>query len=93
MLTATLVLLAPMALYLASLPLSGRLPAVPRTAYRLAGAGLVFPAAAAAIYCAGYSGEQGGVAALFIQLAALAGLVLLMVGVGVMQWVLRRRDQ
>lgn len=92
MLTVSLILLAPVVLYLLSLPLSVRLPAVLRTVYRLAGAGLVFPAAAAAVYFAGYSGEQGGVPAYFVQLAALISLILLMAAIGLAHWVKRRRQ-
>ena len=64
-------ILAPGAVYILTLPLSGRLMPSLRKAYRVVGGLLVFLGSGISFYLAWYTGEQGGIAAYFFQKAVI----------------------
>ncbi|PLX73676.1 MAG: hypothetical protein C0614_12685 [Desulfuromonas sp.] len=75
MLIALLMLLGPVVVFLAFWPLSNRLLRPLRRLYRLLGAAIVFGGSTASYSLANYSGDQGGIAALFCQVAVISGLL------------------
>lgn len=86
MLTALALLLAPVALYLASLPLTARLAPVLRHAYRWLGGALVLGGGAGSAWLAFHGGDQGGIAAYFLQRTVIGAYLVLCLGVLVGQW-------
>lgn len=80
MLIGMAMLLAPAAVFLITLPLSAKLRPGIRKVYRVLGAVIVFGGSAASIYFAFYGGDQGGIAAYFLQSGVIAGYVLLSAG-------------
>jgi hypothetical protein len=82
-----------MAIYLASLPLSARLNARLCWSYRVIGGIVVFAGSATSIYLVGHSGDQGGIAAYFFQMAVIAAYVLLLIFVVALNWFLGSRNK
>lgn len=85
-------LLAPGAVFIFTLPLSGRLRPGLRKAYRVLGGLVVFLGSGISFYFAAYSGDQGGIAAFYFQIAVIlvyAAVSLLFV---MLNWILCARE-
>jgi hypothetical protein len=81
MLIGLLMLLAPSVLFLVTLPLSARLRPWLRKTYRSAGGIVVFLGSGFSFYLAAYTGDQGGIAAYFFQIAVISVYLVLSVTV------------
>jgi len=91
-LTGLLLLLAPIAVYLLTLPLTKWLKPGLRKLYWVVGAVVVFFGSGAALYLAMYGGDQGGISAYFTYVAVIVVYLLLScVLIFVNVW-LRRKD-
>jgi hypothetical protein len=66
-----LLLLAPIVIFLMSLPFSSRLQPRLSLLYRIVGAIIVFAGSSTSLYFAFYSGDQGGIAAFYFQIVVL----------------------
>jgi hypothetical protein len=78
-LSALLMLLGPVLVFLVTLPFSQKLRSGLRRVYRFAGGFVVTCGPAVSLYFAMYSGDQGGIAAFFMQVLVIATYVLLCV--------------
>lgn len=74
-------LLVPAIIFLLTLPLSGRLGPGLRTTYRLIGGFVVFVGSGTSLYLASYTGDQGGIAAFFFQIAVILVYVTLSISI------------
>ncbi len=92
MLVGLLMLLAPGLVFLVTLPWSGRLRPRLRWLYRILGGAVVFGGSALSYYFAAYTGDQGGIAAYFFQMAVIATYALLSLLLVALDWVLHKRD-
>ena len=63
-----------------------------RKAYRLLGGIVVFLGSGVSYYFAAYTGDQGGIAAYFFQMAVIAAYVVLSVSIVAVNWVLALRE-
>jgi len=81
MTVALLMLLGPLVVYLLTLPLTGHLERRLRRFYRYVAGFWVVAGSAASCYLAAYTGDQGGIAAFFMQLAVVVGYLVLGVSV------------
>lgn len=72
MLVGLLLLLLPIAVYFFTFPLSSRLRPKLRIFYRVGAGIIVIAGSSFSLYLAAYSGDQGGIAAYFMQLAVIA---------------------
>ncbi|MGI9233164.1 MAG: hypothetical protein ACR2RD_05985 [Woeseiaceae bacterium] len=64
-------LLVPGMIFLLTLPVSSRLRPGLRAAYRFIGGFVVFVGSGISLYLASYTGDQGGIAAFFFQIAVI----------------------
>lgn len=87
-----LMLLAPGAVFLLTLQLSGRLRPGLRAVYRYVGGIVVFLGSGTSLYFAMYSGDQGGIAAYFFQLAVILVYCVLSVSLVILNWFLSAKD-
>lgn len=71
MLIGLLMLLAPTVIYLATFRLSRKLKPGFRRWYRVVGGVIVLGGSATSFYFAAYTGDQGGIAAYFFQMAVI----------------------
>lgn len=92
MLAGVLMVLAPILVYLVSLPFSRRLRPVLRRTYRIGGGLVVFLGGGMSLYLASYTGDQGGIAAFFFQSAVILVYVAFSVSVAVLNWFIAVRD-
>lgn len=90
MLIATLILLMPVVVYLATFVPARRLKTSLRKLYRLIGAVLVIGGGTTSYYLAAYTGDQGGIAAFYFQLLVMAVYVLFSVGILIANVLLNR---
>ena len=74
-------LIIPIAVFVLSIPLSKRLTSTLRKFYLVVGGIVVFIGSGIAVYFAAYTGDQGGIAAYFVQVAVIFVYVLLLVTV------------
>lgn len=93
MLLGVLILLAPIALFVAAVPASRILKQGLRKFYLILGGILVFVGTAISFYLAGYGGDQGGIAAYFFQMSVILGYALFSMLVLAANWVLRRKGK
>ena len=91
MLIGLLMILGPCAVYVLTLPLSGRLMPSLRKAYRIVGGLIVFPGSGFSFYLAWYAGEQGGIAAYFFQKAVILVYTAFSILLIFLNWFLRAR--
>ena len=91
MLNGLLMILAPGAVYVLTLPLSGRLMPSLRKAYRIVGGLVVFLGSGISFYLAWYTGEQGGIAAYFFQKAVILVYTAFSILLVILNWFLRTR--
>lgn len=85
-------LIMPTVIYLATYRLSRRLKPRLCQLYRIAGAIIVLAGSATSIYCAAYTGDQGGIAAFYLQIAVILAYVLFSVVLVSANWILRRLE-
>ena len=71
MLIGLMLLLVPALVFVISLPFSNRLQATLCKAYRIVGGLIVFLGSGFSLYLASYTGDQGGIAAYFFQIAVI----------------------
>lgn len=71
MLVGLMLLLVPAVVFVISLPFSNRLQPTLRKVYRIFGGLIVFLGSGFSLYLASYTGDQGGIAAYFFQLAVI----------------------
>lgn len=89
MLVGLLLLLLPVAVYICTFSFSCRLKPKLRILYRV-GAGLIaISGSSFSVYLAAYSGDQGGIAAYFFQLAVIGFYVLFSVTLLVINYLLK----
>lgn len=91
MLIGLLMILVPGAVYILTLPLSGRLIPSLRIAYRIVGGLVVFLGSGISFYLAWYAGEQGGIAAYFFQKAVIQVYTAFSIFLVILNWVLCAR--
>lgn len=91
MLIGMLMILVPCAIYILTLPLSGRLIPGLRKAYRVVGGLIVILGGGISFYLAWYAGDQGGIAAYFFQKAVILIYVAFSISLAVLNWFLRAR--
>ena len=72
MVAGLLMVILPNVIFLATLPVSGRLAPLLRWLYRIVGGAIVIAGSIVTLYLAAYTGDQGGIAAFFFQIAVIA---------------------
>lgn len=92
MIIGLLLLLLPVALYLATFRSAGRL--APRLCwlYRIVAGLMVFGGGAASLYFAAYTGDQGGITAFFLQLTVIFLYAFFSALLLIANWLLRNRS-
>ncbi|PLX99011.1 MAG: hypothetical protein C0623_10560 [Desulfuromonas sp.] len=93
MLIGLLMLLGPAVIFIITLPFSGWLRSGLRKTYLIVGGTVVFLGSGTSYYFAAYAGDQGGIAAYFLQMAVIATYLLLSVGLAGWNWLLIRRNE
>jgi hypothetical protein len=88
MLIGLLMILAPGAVFILSLPFSGRLKPGLCKAYRIFGGLVVFLGGGTSFYLASYTGDQGGIAAFFFQIAVILVYAVLSISLVILNWYL-----
>jgi len=88
MLIGLLMILAPCAIFIFSLPFSRRLQPPLRKVYRLLGGLFVFVGGSISVYLASYTGDQGGIGAFFFQIAVILVYSVFSVSLVILNWVL-----
>lgn len=83
-----LILLAPGVVFLSTLPFSGRLRPSLRAVYRFVGGIVVFLGSGISFYFAAYTGDQGGIAAFYFQIAVISLYAVLSVSLVIINWLL-----
>jgi hypothetical protein len=86
MLTGLLMILAPIIVFILTLPYSGRLKPTLRVVYRFAGGIIVFLGSGISIYLASYTGDQGGIAAYFFQILVILVYAALSIVLVTLNW-------
>jgi hypothetical protein len=88
-----LMLIAPVTLFVLSIPLSARLTSGLRRFYLIFGAIVVFIGSGTSFYFASYSGDQGGIAAYFFQTGVIFVYLLLLIAVVGISLVVKLRSK
>lgn len=88
MLIGLLMLLLPGVVFVLTIPFSGRLKPGVRAVYRYAGGIVVFLGSGISFYLASYTGDQGGIAAFFFQIAVISVYAILSISLVVLNWFL-----
>jgi len=92
MLAGLLMLLAPCAVFVFSVPFSRRLRPRLRKTYQIVGGLLVFLGSGTSFYLASYSGDQGGIAAFFLQMAVIVTYGVFSISLVILNWILNVRE-
>jgi len=92
MLIGLLMILAPCAIFVLSLPLSKRLKPGLCKAYRILGGLVVFLGGGITFYLASYTGDQGGIAAFFFQIIMILVYAALSLTLVILNWILPDRE-
>jgi Na+/melibiose symporter-like transporter len=87
-----LMLFAPCAIFVLSLPMSKRLDPRLCKVYRYAGGALVIVGSAVSTYFAFHGGDQGGIAAFFFQMTVILAYAALSISLLILNALLRKRD-
>ena len=85
-------ILAPIAVFAVTLPLSRRLTPIVCKLYRIIGGLVVFLGSGISCYFAAYSGDQGGIAAFYFQMVVIAAYIVLSVILVIINWLLLLRS-
>jgi hypothetical protein len=83
-----LMLVTPGVIFLITFPLSGRLKPGIRKVYRILGGTVVFLGSGISLYLASYTGDQGGIAAYFFQIAVILVYLVLWISLFGLNWLL-----
>ena len=83
-----LMLLVPPVIYFATYPVSKRFTPLLRSLYRIVGGIIVLGGSATSYYFAAYTGDQGGIAAYFFQIAVILTYVIFSVILIILNWIL-----
>ena len=86
MITGILMLLAPILVFLITLPFSRLLRQPLHGFHRIFGALLVFAGSSVSLYLAAYTGDQGGIAAYFFQLAVIVVFLAFLLVMAALNW-------
>ena len=86
-----LMLIVPGAVFLVTLPLSRKLTPLLRKIYRILGGIVVFGGSAVSLYFAAYTGDQGGIAAYFFQIAVILVYIALSIAVVALHFLVKSR--
>jgi len=92
MLVGLMLLLVPAVVFVISLPFSNRLEPTLRNVYRVIGGLIVFLGSGFSLYLASYTGDQGGIAAYFFQLAVILLYAAFSVFVIILNWLFSVRS-
>jgi hypothetical protein len=87
-----LMLVVPIVIFLATIPVSHRMRPRLCLLYRIVGGFVVFTGSATSLYFAAYTGDQGGIAAYFFQMAVILVYALTSVLLVTANWLLQQRD-
>lgn len=93
MLIGLLMILAPVVIFIFTLPFSGRLIPRLRNAYRIVGGIVVFLGGGISFYLAWYTGDQGGIAAFFFQTAVIFVYVVFAISLVILNWFLNVKNK
>jgi len=88
-----LMLIGPVTVFILSIPLSSRLTSGLRRFYLIFGGIVVFIGSGTSFYFAFYTGDQGGIAAYFFQMAVILVYALLLVAVVGIRVVVKMRNE
>lgn len=91
MLVGLLMIIAPSAVFILTLPFSRRLNPSLRAVYRFVGGIVVFLGSGISIYFAAYTGDQGGIAAFLFQIAVISVYAVLSISLVILNWFLSAR--
>ncbi|MDJ0834114.1 MAG: hypothetical protein QNJ69_11365 [Gammaproteobacteria bacterium] len=86
-----LMLILPAVVYLISIPASNRLKRSLCWLYRILGGIIVLAGSAFSLYLAAYSGDQGGIAAYFFQIAVIVVYAIFSVMLLALNWFMNKR--
>lgn len=92
MLFGLLMILVPCLVFIFTLSLSRYLSPTLRKFYRITGGLIVFAGGAFSFYLASYSGDQGGIAAYFFQIAVILVYAAMSSATVIANWILRARE-
>lgn len=92
MLMGMLMILAPVVVYVLTFPSSHYLGPGPRIAYRILGGLVVFPGGGITLYLASFTGDQGGIAAYFFQMAVILVYVVISLSLVILDRILRAAE-
>ena len=92
MVTGLLMIVMPVAVYLLTLPMSRRMRVGPRITYRVLGGFIVIFGGGFSLYLASYTGDQGGIAAYFFQIAVIVVYSAVSLALVMLNWILSARD-
>ncbi|MEZ5590570.1 MAG: hypothetical protein R3F53_07640 [Gammaproteobacteria bacterium] len=93
MLIGLLMLFVPPVIYLATYPVSKRFTPLLRNLYRIVGGIIVLGGSVTSYYFAAYTGDQGGIAAYFFQIAVIFTYVLFSATLVILNWLLCRKKR
>jgi hypothetical protein len=93
MIPGFLMLIAPVVIFLVTLPAAKRLRPPLRWLYRLAGGGVVLGGSAFSFYLSAYTGDQGGIGAYFFQIAVIGVYLLFSVFIATFHLFAIRNDK
>lgn len=85
-------LLAPIAAFVVTLPLSRRLMPIVCKLYRIIGGVVVFLGSGISYYFAANTGDQGGIAAFYFQIVVIVVYILFSVVLVIINWLLLLRS-
>jgi len=86
-----LMILGPAVVFVSTLPLAERLRPKLRAVYRYAGGIVVFLGSGISFYFASYTGDQGGIAAFFFQIAVILVYAVLSVSLVILNWLMSNK--
>lgn len=88
MLVGLLMILTPSVVFILSLPFSRRLEPSLCAVYRFVGGIVVFLGSGISLYLASYTGDQGGIAAFFFQIAVIVVYAAFSISLVIINWFL-----
>lgn len=92
MLVGLMLLLVPAVVFVISIPFSNRLQPTLRKVYRIFGGLIVFLGSGFSLYLASYTGDQGGIAAYFFQIAVILLYAALAVFLIILNWLISNHE-
>lgn len=92
MLVGLMLLIVPAVVFVISIPFSNRLQPTLRKVYRIFGGLIVFLGSGFSLYLASYTGDQGGIAAYFFQIAVILLYAALAVFLIILNWLISNHE-